>query len=315
MPPSPNDTTQDARQSSAKPARIAKQTIQIADDDFELVQLLTMLCRKLDLEVFRSPDALHALLGAQRLKPDLLLLDVNMPSGNGLSVCEFLGADSKLSEMPIIIMSGQSDAETVRRCRSLGACFVKKGPHLWSQLQPLICQLLRRTAARGAGEAPQPPGHEKPTRATPKVLCIDDDPDVSKIIQLRLAPYGVEVHRAFQGMQGYWTSIDIRPDVIITDMAMPDGEGNYIFSRLRSHPLTKNTPVIMLTGQCNPGLRRQILSLGVDAYLTKPIVFDDLLQHLRQHIELSDQPLPTAAATVDCKPETDADVGAQASPP
>ncbi|HWA99276.1 MAG TPA: response regulator, partial [Pirellulales bacterium] len=121
----------------------------------------------------------------------------------------------------------------------------------------------------------------------PVVLCIDDDPDISKIIRLRLAPYGIEVRRAFKGMQGYWTSLDIKPDVIISDMVMPDGEGNYLYSRLQSHPLTKDIPFIVLTGQQDSGLRRKMLSMGVDAYLSKPIVFDELLAQLRRHIALT----------------------------
>jgi DNA-binding response OmpR family regulator len=291
-------TTNDIADKSSDEAAIAvKQTIQIADDDFGLAQVLTMRCRKLGLDVFRSPDAMHALLGAHRLKPDLLLLDVNMPGGNGLNVCEFLSADSKLARTPVIIMSGQNDDDTIRRCRALGVPFVKKGPRLWSELQPLICKLLHRETASAVLEPAQ---SAKPKRIAPKVLCIDDDADVSRILKMRLEQYGVEVHRAFNGMQGYWTSIDIQPNVIITDMVMPDGEGNYIYSRIRSHPLTKNVPVIVLTGQSNAGLRREMLSLGVDAYLTKPLVLDELLKHLREHIVLREPSSPIQAARGGC---------------
>ena len=68
----------------------------------------------------------------------------------------------------------------------------------------------------------------------PKILCIDDDPDISQAIKFQLEPYGVDVFRAFDGMPGYWTALTTRPDVIICDMVMPDGEGNYLLSRFRS---------------------------------------------------------------------------------
>jgi DNA-binding response OmpR family regulator len=119
-------------------------------------------------------------------------------------------------------------------------------------------------------------------------LCIDDDPDISKILKLRLEPYGLDVLRAFNGMQGYWTALDMRPSIILLDMVMPDGGGNYIFGRLRAHPLTKDTPVLMLTGVNTPGVRRQMFGLGVDGYLTKPIDFDRLLEHIRQYVTLAD---------------------------
>jgi DNA-binding response OmpR family regulator len=129
----------------------------------------------------------------------------------------------------------------------------------------------------------------------PRILSIDDDPDVSKIIQIRLLPYGVDVQRAFKGMQGFWWSIDMRPDVIITDLMMPDGEGNYILSRIREHSLTKDTPVIVLTGKRDAAMKRTLLNMGANAYLTKPIDFAELFAELRQHIHI-----PLAAAPSRC---------------
>jgi DNA-binding response OmpR family regulator len=130
-----------------------------------------------------------------------------------------------------------------------------------------------------------------------ELLSIDDDPEISDLIDERLREYGVSVFRAFSGMQGYWMGLDNRPDAIITDLGMPDGEGNYIFGRFRSHPLTEKTPVIVLTGQTNPAIKRQMLSLGVDAYLTKPIVWTELLTELRRHITLSESAPPSASVT------------------
>ncbi len=126
----------------------------------------------------------------------------------------------------------------------------------------------------------------------PKVLCIDDDPDFSRSISIRLRQYGVDVIRAFSGMQGYWMGLDDRPDVILVDLNMPDAEGNYIFSRFKARPLTEGVPVIVITSNVNPGTKRQMLSIGVDAYITKPLVFDELLRELRSHIDMPQRPTP-----------------------
>ncbi len=128
------------------------------------------------------------------------------------------------------------------------------------------------------------------TERQPRVLAIDDDPDISRALALRLRPYGIDVFRSFSGMQGYWMGLDSKPDVILTDLSMPDGEGNYIYSRFRGHPLTEKTPVIVLTGQDNPALKRQMLSMGVSAYLTKPINWAELLEELRRHIDFAQEP-------------------------
>jgi DNA-binding response OmpR family regulator len=266
----------------------AEKTILIADDDGDLVQMLALRCTQMGLHVFRSPDAMHALLGAHRIHPDLIVLDVNMPGGNGLSVCEMLAADETLGKTPVIIMTGDASEEIQSRCRTFHAEYVLKGAGLWEQLEPVI---------RRALGLPAPPPREKSSngayetdfgRRRPKILCIDDDPEISKILKFRLERYGVDVLRAFNGMQGYWTALDMRPDMIILDMVMPDGSGNYIFGRLRSHPLTEKVPVLMLTGVNTPGVRRQMFGLGVDAYLTKPVDFIALLEHVRQYVPLCD---------------------------
>lgn len=115
-------------------------------------------------------------------------------------------------------------------------------------------------------------------RAT--VLCIDDDPDISKALAVKLKLFGFDVIRAFDGMPGYWMALESRPDAIICDLAMPDGDGNYLHGRFRSHPLTKDVPVLILTAQANPAVKRQMLGLGVNAFLTKPVNFDELLREL-----------------------------------
>jgi DNA-binding response OmpR family regulator len=291
----------DSSLETIQPAAAAK-TVLIADDDGDLVQMLVLRCTELGLRVFRSPDAIHALMGIHRIAPDLAVLDINMPGGNGLSVCEMLQSDEQHSKMPVIIMTGQAGDGVAQRCQNLGADFIRKGTGLWERLEPLIRKALKMPAAARQESQPDPHSqtHEPPKH--PQVLCIDDDPDISKILKIRLEPLGVDVLRAFSGMQGYWTALDMRPSLIILDMVMPDGGGNYIFGRLRSHPLTQKIPVLMLTGVNTPGVRRQMFGLGVDGYLTKPLNFDVLIDHIRQYVPMegasaspvhADEALPT----------------------
>jgi len=263
-----------------------EQTVLIADDDGDLVQMLALRCSQMGLRVFRSPDAMHALLGVHRIRPNLVVLDVNMPGGNGLSICEMLAGDEDLAKIPVIIMTGDASEDIPRRCQALRAQFLAKGTGLWERLEPLIRRSLGLPAPAAASEQLPTTTSETDADHRPRILCIDDDPDISKILKLRLEPFGIDVLRAFNGMQGYWTALDMRPDMIILDMVMPDGAGNYIFGRLRSHPLTEKVPVLMLTGVNTPGVRRQMFGMGVDAYLTKPLDFNALLDHVRQYVPL-----------------------------
>jgi CheY-like chemotaxis protein len=144
------------------------------------------------------------------------------------------------------------------------------------------------------------PDEERKPRQRPLILVIDDDPDISAAIARRLSTYGVDVLPAFSGMPGFWKAVDIRPDVILCDMRMPDGEGNYIAGRLQSHPLTHGIPVIVITGHANPGSKRVMMSMGVAAYFSKPLIMKELLNELRRHIDLPHS--PSGPMAVDAAP-------------
>lgn len=120
----------------------------------------------------------------------------------------------------------------------------------------------------------------------PVVLCIDDDPDISETIALRLQHRGAKVLRAFHGMHGLQLAMTRRPKLIITDLRMPQGGGSYIIERLRSHPDTRSVPIIILTGQRRLDLPHTARRLRVNQVLTKPIHFDDLAAAIGRFIPL-----------------------------
>ena len=93
----------------------------IADDDFEITQTLSMRFERLGMTALRTSDALQLLFGVHKVKADLVVVDVNMPTGNGLALCELLNSDKTFARLPVIVYTGSSAEETVRRCRALGA--------------------------------------------------------------------------------------------------------------------------------------------------------------------------------------------------
>ena len=117
-------------------------TVMIADDDKDLLAVLEMRCRQLGLEVLTAEDGLTALSTADFALPHLVILDVSMPGGNGLAVCEMMLDDDRLAKIPVIILTGRKDAETRRRCQTMNAHYVCKGTDVWGQVEPLIERLL-----------------------------------------------------------------------------------------------------------------------------------------------------------------------------
>jgi CheY-like chemotaxis protein len=117
-------------------------TILIADDDIGLIRVLRTVLEPLGIQIRETYDATSALSLIQRSPPNLVILDITMPGGNGLSACEMLKTDKNMERVPVIILSGRSDDVTRSRCTQMGAHFVCKGPDALSEVKRVVISLL-----------------------------------------------------------------------------------------------------------------------------------------------------------------------------
>ncbi len=276
-------------------------TILIADDDRDLVRVLSMRCRQLGARVIAAYDAMTALTLVHEERPDLIILDIKMPGGSGLSVCEMLACDGRFASIPVLVLTGRADEETIRRCQAMRAHYVFKSGDVWERIAPLIARVLelappeaqrpRATGLPAAASAEAYSGDgegETPakTRKRSTVLYIEDDRECSDGLKIRLEHKGLEVLQAFSGLEGYRLAVSRQPDVILLDFLMPNGEGDYVLRRCRETLVTSSIPVIIVTGLCDRGLERKLRSQGAVGYVTKPIDFDRLLDEISPYVSL-----------------------------
>jgi DNA-binding response OmpR family regulator len=121
---------------------VTEKVVLIADDDRNLVHALALRCGQLRLKALCAYDAFSALSLIKSQRPDMACLDVEMPAGNGLSVCEMLTSDEACRSIPIAIVTGRTDPDTIIRCHHLCAYYVEKCPDIWSRIEPLLKELL-----------------------------------------------------------------------------------------------------------------------------------------------------------------------------
>ncbi len=112
------------------------------DDDGEFSEAMAARCRSMGVAVMTAKNALTAVTIAETWRPDVVCFDVEMPTGNGLDVCEFLASNPGLSHATFVIITGRSDREIVRRCGELRAHYIAKSPATWRQLQDVLCRAL-----------------------------------------------------------------------------------------------------------------------------------------------------------------------------
>ncbi len=129
-----------------------------------------------------------------------------------------------------------------------------------------------------AVEATQPVARESEEAVT-KLLIIEDDFDVARLIQLHLAGDGREVLVAQRGDEALEVARRERPDLITLDLLLPDVDGFTLLEQLKSDPATENTPVVVVSVLPDRG---ECLRLGAVDYVTKPINEQRLLQTVRR---------------------------------
>ncbi|MCG6950924.1 MAG: response regulator [Betaproteobacteria bacterium] len=174
----------------------------------------------------------------------------------------------------------------------------KSGLDFFSVTMPL--QIPKGAAARSSDEAKEgvsslqekgyfvriarrsPSGHPLPEDRNPVMLVIDDDETLVKLLHtvfrlegfdLRTAGNRAEIVDAF--------AAEPPPDFILLDVMLPDIDGFEVLGRIRSHPVVKNVPVIMLTAKATREDVVNGLYLGADGYVTKPFEIEALMSAVR----------------------------------
>lgn len=123
--------------------------------------------------------------------------------------------------------------------------------------------------------------------AWPRILFVDDDPNIVAAMERNFRPYKVRLTRAYHGMQGIMSAVTEKPNVIITDIAMPLASGEELIECLATNPATVKTPIVVLTGRSAVTLTARLRSLNVAAVLHKPLNFEHLLRGLEQLVHLA----------------------------
>jgi pilus assembly protein CpaE len=114
----------------------------------------------------------------------------------------------------------------------------------------------------------------------PRVLVVDDDPGILKLVERALGSRGYQVLTADSGTEGLKQIHSQKPDIVILDKVMPDIEGFEIARRLRRDPDFAHIPIVILTGASQLGDKLDAFNAGADDYMTKPFEVDELAARL-----------------------------------
>ncbi|GIP21030.1 MULTISPECIES: response regulator [Paenibacillus] len=111
-----------------------------------------------------------------------------------------------------------------------------------------------------------------------KILIIDDEPQIRKLLRVTLNAHGYDISEAATGQEGVVQATMIRPDLIVLDLGLPDITGMEVLRQIREWA---QMPIIILTALDQEQDKVEALDLGADDYVTKPFGMGELLARMR----------------------------------
>jgi two-component system, OmpR family, KDP operon response regulator KdpE len=180
----------------------------------------------------------------------------------------------------------------------MSACIQLLRAHLGANsLRRVIAPTFAGHAHLSPGDASAGRSASRPLKPHPKVLIVDDDPAIGRMLRPMLEGERYKVLWSRDGAGGVTQAVESRPDVIILELDLPDGDGFAVLAALREW---NEAPVLILSGRAGVADKVRALEAGANDYMVKPFAPEELAARLRvlQRCEppTSDGPLLVSGA-------------------
>ncbi|MDB4969447.1 MAG: hybrid sensor histidine kinase/response regulator [Myxococcales bacterium] len=237
----------------------------VVDDDAAARELLAMSLQEAGYRVVGVGSGEEALAQARRLRPDVITLDVFLPTIDGWDALRLLKSDRETAHIPVVMVTISSDRA---KAFSLGAV-----EHL---IKPVGRDALLEAMARRSFTT-------KVKTAAVEVLAIDDDLRQLELFRATLEPQGFRVRTASSGRAGLAAAQSGTVDLVLLDLVMPDLSGVEVVSALRSDVRTRAVPILLVTAHELTEADRARLNGDVAAIIAKGATrMEDLVQEIRR---------------------------------
>jgi DNA-binding response OmpR family regulator len=113
-----------------------------------------------------------------------------------------------------------------------------------------------------------------------RVLVVDDEPDLVRVLEFGLKASGYTVEVASDGQEGLKKAREIKPDVILLDLMLPKLDGYKVCRLLKFDDRFKHIPIIILSARTQEGDQTLALEMGANRFVTKPYDFAEILGYI-----------------------------------
>jgi len=222
----------------------------------------------------------------------LVLLDQKMPEQDGFQVAEQIRDEKALQSLLIMMISSADMQQSIANCRKKGVdgYMVKplKPLELINKIHKLLYNSKLQTLSPTRTSLAAATGKEQDDL---EILLVEDKPTNRKLATILLENKGWNVTPAYSGRHALELLENRTFDLVLMDIQMPDMDGLETTELIRAGEKEKggHIPIIAMTAYALQGDREKFLRAGMDGYITKPIITEELYQAVEQAVPLTKQ--------------------------
>jgi PAS domain S-box-containing protein len=236
---------------SVRPAAAAEgegPLVLVVDDEPSVCEVVCAVLEEWGYRTAAVTDGEAAVAEARRLRPAAILLDVMMPGMDGQGTLAALKGDPATRDVPVVVLSALGPIPAM----------LDGGAASWVA-KPFDVDVLLGALERAVGRG------WKPAR----VLVVEDDADLARVMVETLRRHGVETVHAADGDAAVAESLRAAPDLIVLDLALPARDGFAVVDALRRHDRLRSAPLVVYSAREVAADERRRLRLGHTEFMTK----------------------------------------------
>lgn len=260
----------------------------VIEDSPEQGMIIRQLLKNQNIECDIAETGHDGTNKLQNKNYDCIILDLNLPDSDGLSLLKTFKENPTFSAIPVIVYSARTLSQDEKKLlKDYASAYINKSTQALSDLmeettlflQSILEQKNRKTSVSQL-PSPQPGINGK------KILLVDDDQRNIYALASLLELYGLQIQTAESGEKAIdFLSKNPDTDLVLMDVMMPGMDGYQTTKEIRNNTMLRDIPIIAVTAKAMKGDRETCLSNGMNEYITKPIDGPSLIKIINNYFQ------------------------------
>ncbi len=243
--------------------------ILIIDSSIAMRKGLRTLLSPLEADFFEASNGQAGLQLLTKHPIDIIITSVDMPQMDGLELCRRVKASENTREIPVIILSSfDTDIDIDNAIQAGAAAYIEKR-EARSRLHDTVQKVLSIATA------------EQPERT---IMVVDDSRPIRTLVQKGLMEAGFRVVTAKNGREALDLIRQQRPDLILSDINMPEMDGFELCEALHVEPALSTIPFVVMSSMSDRDQMQRIIKYGATDYMIKPFSVDEMVIHIERFL-------------------------------